>query len=247
MLNSIKKPRVLVWDIETSLMGVTVFQLKQNDYINHHSILKDWHLISASWKWLGEDKVYHAINKHGDNDTKLLVTLSKLLAKANVIVHHNGDNFDVKSLHTRMVIKGLKPTYSKLKTVDTLKEAKKHFRFSSNSLSYLAKVLGVPQKKNPDGGWWMQEYLGKLKNWKPLLEYNDRDVVALEAVYLKMLPYIDHPVMSLKTSENCINCGSEHTYRDGVSITRGGVKKQDYQCQDCGKYFNKPLIDKIKK
>lgn len=231
-----KKDSILLWDIETSLMGVTTFQLK-TDYIHHQNIIKDWHLISASWKWLGGKKVYHAINKKGDNDKDLIVRLSKLLASADVIVHHNGDKFDIKKFNTRMAYHGITPTYKKLRTVDMLKEARKHFAFSSNTLSYIARYLKVVEKKKGNHDLWLKEFMGDKSFARDMLEYNDGDVEALEAIYLQLRPYIDHPNMQNGDKYKCINCGSEHTQKRGSARTRAGMLKQRNQCIDCGRWF----------
>jgi DNA polymerase elongation subunit (family B) len=229
--------KVLIWDIETSLMQVAVFQLK-NDYINPDSILTDWHIISGAWKWLGEDKVYSAVNKKGDNDIKLVTKLADVLSKADVVVHHNGDRFDVKKLHTRMIKHGIMPTYANLRTVDTLKEAKKHFGFSSNRLMYIARFLGVTEKEHSESSFWMKELKGDHSSLKDMVTYNKGDVITLEEVYLKMLPYIDHPNMNLGVSDNCPNCGTSYTIKRGFGATRAGLTRQIHQCKMCFKYYS---------
>lgn len=234
MLNKAK--RVLFFDIETSLMLVGAFQLK-TDYINPDFIVRDFHIISAAWKWLGDDKVYTALNDKGDNDKKIVQELAKVLATADVLVMHNGDKFDVKKLHTRMIRHGIMPTYSKLRTVDTLKEAKKHFSFSSNRLAYLAKFLGVQLKLHGNENFWVDELKGDHSSLEALVKYNAGDVVTLEEVYLRILPWIDHPSMSDGVSDACPNCSSTSTMKRGIRATRAGLNRQAHQCKNCYKYF----------
>lgn len=231
------KPRILFWDIETSLMKVAVFQLK-NDYINPQNILQDWHIISASWMFEGDKKVSHASSKKGDNDKALVKQLADLIGQADIIVHHNGDSFDVKKLHARMAYHGLKPTHGKLRTVDTKKEAKKHFNFSSNTLYYLAKFLGVPQKRESDHSYWMKELNKDYSMMPKMLKYGDGDVISLRGVYKKLLPFIDHPNTGRLKTTDCPNCGSQDSQNRGITTLRSGIDKQRMSCNSCGKWFD---------
>lgn len=229
--------KILIWDIETSLMKVGIFQLR-TDYVNPEAILEDWHIISGAWKWLGEDKVYSAVSRKGDDDSIIVTKLANVLAKADVIIHHNGDKFDVKKLHTRMIRHDIMPVYHKLVTVDTLKESKKHFAFSSNRLAYLARFLGVTEKVHSESDYWMREVKKDYSKLKEMVEYNKGDVVTLEEVYLKMRPYIDHPNMNKGELCNCPSCSSDNTVKRGFWTTRTGITKQTHQCKSCFKYFS---------
>jgi len=233
--------RILIWDIETSLMSVAVWGLK-NDYIDPKNILTDWHIISGSWKWLGEDDIYIVENLKGDNDKKIVEEMAAVLAKADVVVHHNGDRFDVKKLHTRMIYHNIMPTYHKLQTVDTLKEAKKHFSFSSNRLEYLAKFLGLTEKLHSDYSFWLQELKGDKTKIGDMSTYNAGDVVTLEEIYLRMRPYIDHPNIQSGDVANCPNCGSSATIKRGIRNTRAGTERQEHKCKACNKYYTTKMV-----
>ena len=50
------KPRIIFWDLETSLIQATTFTLRP-DYLPHNGIIQDWSIISGAWKIQGEDKV----------------------------------------------------------------------------------------------------------------------------------------------------------------------------------------------
>lgn len=237
-----RKPRILIWDIETSPMVVAIFDLKQNGIIHYENILQDWFIICASWKWLGEEEVYTTsiidnkkeFKKDNTNDFDVVKKLSEVITEADVIVAHNGDRFDLKKLNARAIYHGLEPV-PPVKTVDTLKEAKKYFNFSSNRLDYLAKHLDVGEKMHTTKGLWLRALDGDEEAIQEMLEYNVVDTVVLESVYLKLRPYmIGHPNLNLITGEGyqCPKCTSFETQKRGFSTTRAGLF-QRYWCKSC--------------
>ncbi|MEL7422985.1 MAG: ribonuclease H-like domain-containing protein, partial [Bacteroidota bacterium] len=125
--------------------------------------------------------------------------------------------------------------------IDTLRIAKREFRFDSNKLEYIAKVLGVEEKDQhkefPGFELWAECMAGNPKAWKEMRLYNVQDVITLEQVYLKLRPWAtNHPnVMVNKDSEEhaCPKCGGTHLHRRGYQYTNTG-KYQRYQCTDCG-------------
>ena len=75
--------------------------------------------------------------------------------------------------------------------------------------------------------------------WDQMKEYNIHDVVLLEKVYWKFLPWIKgHINYSLYKDDSfvCPKCGSKHYHRRGFVFTQA-CKYQRYQCQDCGGWF----------
>ena len=84
---------------------------------------------------------------------------------------------------------------------------------------------------------------GDKKSWKKMGEYNKQDVVLLEKVYFKMLPFMtQHPNLALMTGqkEACPNCGSVHIIRRGHQFSQT-VKYQRWQCMDCGSWHQNPI------
>jgi hypothetical protein len=69
-------------------------------------------------------------------------------------------------------------------------------------------------------------------------EYNCQDVILLENLYDRLLPWIQsHPNHGLHTHGTvCTNCGSKHVQRRGISRTGVGVY-QRWQCTDCGTWM----------
>lgn len=186
-------PRVLFIDIET--FPLTIFSwgvYEQNALaVKEHSVICCY---SAKWlngrhitKALPDYKGYRA-GKH--NDKRLVAELWALLDAADVVVAQNGDAFDIKKINTRFVRYGLKPP-SPYKTVDTLKVARRVFRFDSNKLDDLCAYLKIGRKLSTGGfGLWLGCMAGQRKAWARMKRYNAHDTRLLAALYARLLPWI---------------------------------------------------------
>lgn len=244
-LPKLTAPKVLFWDIETSLQTVAVFDLKYNDYIDPSSIVQERYVICAAWKWQGESKV-HTVSvldepnalygKDPHNDKYVIERLHAVLSEADVIVAHNGDEFDTKYIETRILFHGLDPLPT-ITSIDTYKTAKKRFKFNSNKLDYLGKFLGVGQKKPTKSGLWMKVLNGDESAIREMVQYNKQDVTLLERVFDKLQPYVaNHVNRQLFGGTGCPRCGSSHVQSRGFhrAVTR---TYRRFQCQKCAGWF----------
>jgi len=231
-----KQKKTLLFDLETAPLLSYTWGIWEQNVVE---VKRDWYILSVAWKWLGESKVhvmslpqFKNWNKDKEDDSALINELWKLFDKAEIVIAHNGKAFDVKKSNARFVMNGLTPP-SPYKIIDTKLVAKRYFKFDSNSLNELGKYLKVG-KKLSTGGFelWKGCMLGDVKSWNKMCRYNKQDVVLLEDVYLKLLPWIEnHPG---DDGVNCANCESDNLQKRGTVIIKGKIRKQRYQCQDCG-------------
>ena len=227
---------ILILDIETSPNLAYVWRaykenIGYNQFVNHSTIM--------CWaaKWLTQDRVFYDTCK--DKSEKEVVTnLCSLLDAADIVVAHNGDKFDIPVIRSRSVELGILP-FSPIRTIDTLRVASKLFKFPMNSLAFLSRYLGVTQKKEheefPGFELWNECLKGNEKAWEVMRIYNTYDVLALEEVYLKLLPWMtEHPNVSSNSPDEikCPRCGGE-VIRRGFYESNVG-KYQRYRCKDCG-------------
>lgn len=237
-------PRVLIFDVETAPMLGYVWGLWENN-VALNQIKSDWHLLSWSAKWLGDapNKVmYQDQRKAKDisNDKKLLEGIWLLLDEADVVITQNGKSFDVKKLNARFIQNGMKPP-SSYRHIDTLRIAKKHFAFTSNKLEYMTDKLCTKYKKLkhnkfPGFSLWVECLKNNQEAWKEMERYNKYDVLSLEELYYKLIPWdnsIDFSVYS-EDHEYVCTCGSKNHKLNGFRFTNTG-KFQRYVCKDCGK------------
>lgn len=229
-------PKILLWDVETSYMLVRTFGLYQ-DVTSHSSIVEDWHLICVCYKWLGEKKIHSLVKDSPKDDRELCIQLREVLESADIIVHHNGDKFDVKKFNSRLIYHKL-PPLPPLVTVDTLKHIKKIATFSSHRLDFLGQHLGLGKKIVNAPNLWVGATEGYLPDVRKMVKYCKQDVALLESLYLYLRPYFKgQPNFNVfaGTLDNCPTCGGNHLHKRGYATTRTG-KYQRYQCNDCGSW-----------
>ncbi len=236
------EPKILLFDIETApTLGYVWGLWDQN--VGLSQIYSDWYVLCWSAKWLGQKEMmtsalpdFPRYKRDREDDKDVMKAMWKLLDEADVVIGHNGDAFDIKKCNARFIQHGMKPPRP-YKTVDTLKVAKKYFKFDSNKLEYLGTALKVG-RKGVTGGFdlWKGCMQGDKEAWKKMVQYNKDDVTLLEAVYMTMRPWMtNHPNQNLyrETTHSCPNCGSHDVQRRGHSYTRTSVV-QRYQCKPCG-------------
>jgi DNA polymerase elongation subunit (family B) len=233
----LNKPKLLFLDIETfPNLGWTwakyeqdVIKFKQETCIA--TFAAKWQHGPVFAKALPDYKGY----KPGSyDDKKLVVDLHKLLDEADVIIAHNGVDFDVKVINARFLFHGLKPP-SPYKVIDTKREVKKVARFNSNKLDDLGSLLGEGKKIKTDFDLWLGCIHGEKDSWDRMVRYNKQDVLLLEKVYLRLRPWIkSHPNLTVLNPEaNCPKCESTRIQWRGTTVT-ATRKYARFQCQDCG-------------
>lgn len=231
--------KILLLDIETSPIIAHVWQLWDNN-VALNQIQKDWHVLSWSAKWLGEDEIFYMDQRHSkdiSNDKHILKKIWKLLDKADVVITQNGKKFDIPKLNSRFIINGMQPP-SSFKNIDTCQLAKKRFGFTSNKLEYLTDKLCTRYKKLkhkefPGHEMWTECLKGNKAAWKEMEKYNKHDVLSLEELYTKLIPW-DSPInFNVYHDEPTCSCGSNKFRKRGFIYT-STAQFQRYKCKNCG-------------
>jgi len=231
----------LFFDIETSYYLVPTFQFWKVN-INPDNILREKKIICIAYKWQYEDKVHVLKWDENQDDTKLIKDFIQVIKDADELIAHNGDKFDIKELRTRAILTGnlMFPIY---RTLDTLKKSRQYFRFPSNKLDYLGKVLNVGRKLDHEGmKLWIDICEHKNKaSLKKMVEYCVQDVAVLEDVYFALSPYIYHNtnMAVLKGGEkwHCPECASQNVQLSHTDATAMGYIKRHMKCNSCRKFY----------
>ncbi len=238
------KPKILIFDIETAPMLGYVWALFDQN-VGLDQIYKDWHILSWSAKWLDDppDKIMYADQRNAKNiedDKKILKQIWKLLDESDVVITQNGKAFDHKKLNARFVLQGLKPP-STYKIIDTLLIAKRHFAFTSNKLAYMSDKLCTKYKKLkptkfPGFAMWLECLAGNKEAWKEMEKYNKYDVLALEELYYKLIPWDSGVNFNVYHSSEAVvcTCGNTSFVSKGYTYSTSGKYKR-YICKSCGK------------
>jgi len=231
--------KILLLDIETAPNIAYVWGAWQQN-ISQKQWLQKTHIMSFAAKWLDKDTIIYQENRSND-DKSIVYSLYTLLDEADIVVAHNGKKFDLPTIIGRGVVHGYRPP-SPYFIVDTLTVARKELRLVSNTLANLCEELGLPlksdHKKYPGFVLWVECLKGTEDAWQELKEYNIDDVLALEALYLRLRPYMgNHPnVVHTVNGESvhCPKCGSTNIQWRGYYYTRAGLCYRRFQCNDCG-------------
>jgi hypothetical protein len=243
------KPKILLFDLETSPNLSYTWGRWEQDVI---AFKKEWELLSVAYKWLGE-KTVHCITRpdfKDKTDKSLVVALKKLLDEADIVIAHNGDEFDIKKANAKFIEHDLGPTTA-FQKIDTKKIAKRYFKFNSNSLDDLGNLLGLGRKMKTGGfDLWLDCMAGKPEAWRKMAQYNKQDVLLLERVYLKLRPWMDnHPNVSFLKDEfpdGCPKCGYGNLRSSGFKYNLTGKYRQ-YRCSGCGGYCLGRTAEKVNK
>jgi len=235
-----RKPRILLFDIETAPnLGYIWGKYEQNVIDYKH----EWYILCFCAKWLDGGKIITSklidfksrFSKDNQDDYGVMRVLWELLNEADIVITHNGDQFDIKKANARFLFHGL-PAPSSYKTIDTKKIAKRYFNFNSNKLDDLGRYLGLGRKVEHEGfPLWLKCMRGERKAWKTMVKYNKQDIILLEKIYKKFLPFItNHPNLGLYQGKRyaCPNCGSEYVHKRGYTFTKTQIY-QKWQCQEC--------------
>jgi hypothetical protein len=254
----LEQPKVLILDIETSPILSYVWGLWNNN-VGLNQIHTDWHVLSWAAKWLGapESEVMYEDQRNAKNiedDSQILKKMWKLLDEAEVVITQNGVKFDIKKLNSRFIMNGFQPP-SSFKNIDTLRLAKRHFGFTSNKLEYLTDKLCTKYKKSGHAKFsgfslWRECLAGNKEAWNEMKEYNILDILSLEELYYKMIPWDSSVNFNLYHDEDIhvCKCGSLEFVKSGFYYTSVG-KYQKHKCKKCGAEVrdSKNLLSKEKR
>ena len=226
---------ILLLDIETSPNSAYVWGLyDQNIGINQ--MIDSSQVLCYCAKWLGDKEVvFDSIHK--SSRKKMLKGIHGLISKADGIVTYNGNKFDLPILNKEFLLHGFNPP-SPSKKIDLLRTVRSNFRFTSNKLDYVSQQLGLGKKVEHEGfELWLKCMDKDSAAWGRMEKYNIQDVLLLEKLYYKLLPWIKSlPNRNVEADDHvCPSCGSKHLHKSGTRQTVTALY-QRYKCSDCGSW-----------
>lgn len=235
-------PRILFLDIETAPDVAYVWGVYQENAI---AIKEHWYVLSYAYQWRGDKTVtwrglpsFPGYKSGRGNERKLIKEVRNLLDEADIVIAHNGADFDVRKLNARMIDHRLTPP-SPYKVVDTKRDLTKVAKFSSNRLNWLCKQLGLGQKTQEHHDWamWSGCMEGDPKWWKEMEVYNSHDIDLVAELYEVLAPWIPQPNAQLWDPNRlrCVNpaCKGKGMTKHGTYSAASRVY-QRYMCKTCG-------------
>ncbi len=238
--------KYLLIDSEWTFAIGRFFPSKKPQYIPARNIKYRQFCPNASWMWDHQVSVQSVsilddpkqFKKDFRNDRICAVKLHKIMSEADVIVAHNLKEFDLPMLNVIFALYGLGPI-PETKLIDTLKVARKYFRFAGNGLDDLLKFFGHDGKaEKPD---WDLLTDGDAKEIKISVKYCNRDVKGLQIIFKILKPYMRTELPKIREKKavdhygiNCCDaCQSKLLTNKGL----GGVAPRVYprvRCNECG-------------
>ncbi len=227
--------KTLILDIETSPHKMYIWH-PGKQYVRAENIVEAGHTLCWAAKWRGDKDIMFG-SVWGDGKKRMLKRMWNLINKADVIIHFNGEKFDVPTLNKEFLLAKMGPP-APYRQVDVIKTLRRRFRFASNALDHVAQRLGLGRKVQHKGmALWHDVMRGVATAKRTMERYNKHDVRLTEKVYERVLPWIpNHPNAALYMDDDkpvCPSCGAKNPPKRGYAYTTTG-KYQRYQCTGCG-------------
>lgn len=227
------------WNDEEEINTVSVLDGKEKleEYTYLSEQIRKCLEIKNAYKSL--NKIQGLIKKFHEikiDDRNVLTTIKDVIDSADIVVTHNGDKFDIKKINARIISLGIEPL-SYINSIDTLKEARKVAKFSSNKLGDLCNILGLNVKKltveEPNA--WIRATQGDEKAIASIVKYGEGDIPTLRNVYKKLKPYMKGNtfIQHFNDSHTCAHCGSSNIVEDKLKYTKTNAKIT-MKCLACG-------------
>jgi DNA polymerase elongation subunit (family B) len=228
----------LLLDIETAPLTGYFWGLR-DQFIHPENVIDSSYILCWAAKWLGQPEIHFERTLHQKRSSKgMLRRIHGLMERADLIVGYNSNRFDIPTLNKEFLINGLnKPAPSK--QVDLFPIARKHFRFPSHKMDYLARQLGIGGKTKHEGfGLWVKCMENDKDAFKVMEEYNRNDVAILEALYIRLLPWLPNQGHAVRNEGQlvCPNCGAAKYQQRGFQYSQVG-KYVRFQCLSCFHWF----------
>jgi DNA polymerase elongation subunit (family B) len=251
-------PKTLLFDIEcTPNRGWYYDEKKEYNILDtdQYSFIH-----SVAYQWEGEKKI-HVISlpdfplykRKRIDDYALIRELHKLFDQADVLIGHNGDNFDIKKVNARLIYHRFTPP-APYKTDDTLKLARKVQNSGSNRLDALAKYYGIGAKlPNRGKDLWLPIAKGIAtdNDWEEMRAYNKHDVYLMAELWPLLRPWGKTTNVNVltRTMGACPKCGGTDLEHRGYNFTRT-TESPKLRCKniECGAWSQgkaEPLAKRV--
>ncbi len=233
----IQNVKRLFFDIETSQYIVRSWRIGYKINLQYEDVVELPKIICISWKWENEDKIHNLSWDDDMCDKQMIEEFISVLNKADEIVGHNSDRFDIKWIRTRAMYHRL-PMNAHYRSLDTLKKAKAHFNLPNNRLDTIAQFLKVGAKVKHEGlPMWQKVQDNDRDALKDMIKYCNGDILILEDCFFVMQNYIKHNthvgVNAGGEKYTCPNCGSEDVILYKNNFTAIGTIKRQMECNLC--------------
>jgi hypothetical protein len=250
-----KKLSVLVYDIETAPGEVYAFSPKIRfapySQWKRYPFMLQW---SAAWlsggKVIAETVTPEEVRNR--DDSRIVDSIATLMRSADIVLAHNGDNFDIPWVRGRTWIHDLEPL-GPIASIDTRKLSAFNFAQPHNNLDALIDQKLGRRKIKTDFSWWTDiiesaesgDDEACRKALSRMLRYCRKDTHDLRDLFQTMIPHVSRLPRLVDTNEAmiCPFCGHDDLQKRGKKRT-AAYTYQRYQCNNCKRYPSVRTNDK---
>lgn len=248
---------MLFYDIENAYMIGAAWDMYDTNIIE---VLQQPYILSIAYRFQDTNKThilsipqFHGYKAKGpwgylpEQEREVVEAFKDVMAKADFLCAHNGNNFDYKKLGSTFIKYRLGPP-KPTQNIDTLLALRRIGKFPSNKLDDICAVLGIGRKLPHTGKHlWTAAMHGHRDAWEGphgMEAYNIHDVdPLLMGLYERIKGHIpNHPNVNFhhRRDTACRVCKNTNYTEAGWKPLKGGWKHR-YQCNDCGAYNYGPL------
>lgn len=250
-----QKPVIGIFDIETLPLKIEGHLWAIHDQYIPHTMIKDsWRMLGWAGKIFGDSKVYSDVMTSKEaidrSSFRVVESARTFLDKLDILIAHNGDEFDVKIMNSELAFHKMSPLH--FRTIDTLKLIRSTFKLPSYKLDYINDYFGISRKIHNDGQvLWDKCLKGDKKSLKEMEIYNQGDIVATDDLFWTIQPYVKG-LPNFSTYKNELNskecnCGGKFVSDKSHPYWYTNLAKYErYVCSNCGAVTRgrKTLLDK---
>lgn len=213
--------RILILDVER-LAGISQQtwwdrgDLK-NRYVQYSSVIRHPRTTIVCAKWHDEPDVIELAEWDQGGRKKFLRNVHNLMAEADIIVGHYITGADLPWLANDLYVEAKLPPLPPFKTIDTLKVIRKVFGSGApfKSLDAFCQIANIGGKTDAYDARAMERAVTEksVKDRERLVAYCSGDVIATQALYEWLLPYLPNPpaltVAGQDKLQVCHRCGHD--------------------------------------
>lgn len=227
--------KITYLDIETSPIVAHVWGLRDQN-IGINQIIEDPRCLGYGYK-INNGAVKWASEWDPTGRRGMLEAAHSLLDEADVVVHYNGNGFDIPWLNGELAKEGFTPP-APFKNIDLYRVVRKNYRLPSYKLQYVCQTFGLGGKIDTGGHkLWVDCLAGDEKAQAKMGKYCRQDVRLLPLLLDKVRPHLAGTVnMALLNGIEglaCTKCGSVDLQSRGTVPTTTRVYRR-YRCNACG-------------
>ena len=246
-----KHPKILVFDIETSLLMFVGFGLGEQVVRHHQLVAPHTRTRIICISYCIDDGPIKTLkyDYNTQDDTKVIEEFDKIVKTCDIVIGKNSQKFDIKKINAARFLNGIQPFPDWADVSDDLElQMRKYFGFSSQSLDYISKELGLGGKFKMEFEDWYHILLKTVgegrKRFKKMCEYCPNDVFDTRLILILMMPYIKWKfnMSNFLGEAACVHCGSTQIRPNG-SRWSGKTHYKSFYCTQHKGYAGKRPIN----